>query len=71
MPAITAIKATRRDPQRVTIHVDGKFAATVSVKSDDQYALSTLGSILTGSRTARLTKELVYDRQIAASVSAA
>ena len=43
---------------------------SVSAKSDDQYALSTLGSILTGSRTARLTKELVYDRQLAASVSA-
>ena len=43
---------------------------SASVKSDDQYALSTLGSILSGSRTARITKALVYDRQLAASVSA-
>jgi zinc protease len=43
---------------------------TASLKSMDQYALSSLGSILAGSRTARLTKELVYDRQLAASVSA-
>jgi len=42
---------------------------TASVKNDDQYALSSLGSILTGSRTARLTKALVYDRQLAATVS--
>jgi zinc protease len=43
---------------------------SASHKSDDQYALSTLGSVLAGSRTARLTKELVYDRQLAATVSA-
>ena len=43
---------------------------SASLKSMDQYALSSLGSILAGSRTARLTKELVYDRQLAASVSA-
>lgn len=43
---------------------------TVGVKNDDQYALDVLGSILTGPRTARLTKALVYDQQAAASVSA-
>ena len=43
---------------------------TVGVKENDSYALSVLGSILTGSRTARLTKALVYDRQSAASVGA-
>jgi zinc protease len=43
---------------------------TVGEKNDDQYALDTLGSILTGRRTARLTKALVYDQQAAASVSA-
>jgi zinc protease len=43
---------------------------SASVKSEDQYALNTLGSVLAGSRTARLTKDLVYDRQLAASVSA-
>jgi zinc protease len=43
---------------------------TVGVKHDDSYALSYLGQILTGSRTARLTKALVYDSQAAASVFA-
>ena len=43
---------------------------TVGEKSDDQYALDVLGAILTGPRTARLTKALVYDQQAAANVSA-
>ena len=42
---------------------------TAGVKSVDSYALSFLGSILTGSRTARLTKTLVYDNQSAATVN--
>jgi len=42
---------------------------TVGAHSEDQYALELLASVLTGSRTARLTKALVYDRQLAASVS--
>ena len=42
---------------------------TVGEKSDDQYALDVLGAILTGPRTARLTKALVYDQQAAANVS--
>jgi zinc protease len=44
---------------------------SASVKSDDQYALNSLGSVLIGSRTARLTKALVYDRELAASVRGA
>jgi len=43
---------------------------TVNLRSDDQYALNVLSDILTGSRIARLTKALVYDQQIATSVSA-
>jgi zinc protease len=43
---------------------------TVGEKHDDQFALDVLGAILTGPRTARLTKALVYDQQAAASVSA-
>ncbi|RPI51145.1 MAG: insulinase family protein, partial [Acidobacteria bacterium] len=43
---------------------------TVGEKNDDRFALSVLGSILSGPRTARLTKALVYDEQAAASVSA-
>jgi zinc protease len=43
---------------------------TVGIKSDDDYALSVMSSILSGSRTARLTKALVYDSQIASQVIA-
>ena len=43
---------------------------TVGEKSDDWFALDVLGAILSGPRTARLTKALVYDKQSAASVSA-
>lgn len=43
---------------------------TVGATAADNYALDALSSILTDSRTARLTKALVYDRQSAASVNA-
>ena len=43
---------------------------TVGVKNDDDYALSVMSSILSGSRTARLTKALVYDQQLASNVGA-
>jgi zinc protease len=43
---------------------------TVGERSDDRFALDVLAAILTGPRTARLTKALVYDKQSAAQVSA-
>jgi zinc protease len=43
---------------------------TVNMYSADAPALEMLGEILAGSRTARITKSLVYDKQIAANVSA-
>ena len=43
---------------------------TIGFKNDDSYALSVLSSILDGSRTARLTKVLVYDSQKASNVFA-
>jgi zinc protease len=43
---------------------------TVGIKTRDNNALDALASILSDSRTARLTKALVYDRQSAASVNA-
>ena len=43
---------------------------TVGEKHADHFALEVLGPILTGVRTARLTKALVYDKQAAASVTA-
>jgi zinc protease len=42
---------------------------TVGEKSGDRFALDVLGAILSGPRTARLTKALVYDKQSAASVT--
>ena len=41
---------------------------SVGFKNDDDYALDVLSSILSGSRTARLTKALVYDSQKASQV---
>lgn len=41
---------------------------TVGVKHEDTHALSVLSSILSGPRTARLTKALVFDSQIATSI---
>ena len=41
---------------------------TVGERNDDHFALDVLGTILSGSRTARITKALVYDEQAAASV---
>ena len=43
---------------------------TVGFKRDDDYPLSVMSSILSGPRTARLTKALVYDSQIASQVNA-
>jgi zinc protease len=43
---------------------------TIGSKNSDNHALNVLGQILTGGRTARLTKTLVYDQQAAASVNA-
>jgi len=42
---------------------------SVGEKNEDHYALDVLGAIVTGPRTAPLTKALVYDQQAAASVS--
>ena len=43
---------------------------TVGEQNDDRFALEILGAMLTGPRTARLTKALVYDQQAAAAVLA-
>jgi zinc protease len=41
---------------------------SVSIHSDDQQALDVLSDVLGGSRVARMTKALVYDKQSAAGV---
>ena len=41
---------------------------TVNARNDDRFALNVLASVLFGSRTARMTKVLVYDRQLASAV---
>ncbi len=43
---------------------------TVGENDDDSYALGFVAALLSGPRTARLTKTLVYDQQSAASVAA-
>jgi zinc protease len=43
---------------------------TVGERHADRHALQLLGSILAGPRTARLTKALVFDQPVAASVNA-
>ena len=43
---------------------------TVGNDNDDTHALQFLAQVISGPRTARLTKALVYDRQTAASVQA-
>jgi len=43
---------------------------TIGVRHADRFALDVLASILTGARTARLTRSLVYEQQSAASVNA-
>ena len=43
---------------------------TVGFKNDDNYALQVMSAILSGPRTARLTKALVYDSPRASQVSA-
>ena len=43
---------------------------TVGERSDDRFALDIVASVLSGARTARLTKALVYDQQAAATVNA-
>jgi zinc protease len=43
---------------------------SVGTKNDDDTSLSVMSSILTGSRTARLTKALVYESQLASQVFA-
>jgi zinc protease len=43
---------------------------TVGEKHPDHFALEVLGPILSGARTARLTKALVYEKQAVANISA-
>jgi zinc protease len=42
---------------------------TVGMVSDDRFALSVLDAITAGPRTTRLTKALVYDRQLATTIA--
>src|SRR5580765_7392342 len=73
-PAAPPVTLTQ--PQRLTfedrVQVPRLYVLwpTVGEKSDDRFALDVLGEILTGPRTARLTKALVYDSQAAAAASA-
>lgn len=67
-----AITSEKRLTFEDRVQVPRLFLAwpTVSIHSADQPALDLLSDILGGSRTARLTKSMVYDTQSATAVSA-
>jgi zinc protease len=76
VPRPTVAPVTLQTPKRLSyedrVQVPRLYVVwpTVGEKNDDRFALSVLGSILAGPRTAPLTKALVFDTQAAASVSA-
>ena len=71
VPAVT-LAAEKRLTFEDRVQVPRLYISWPSVgdDNDDVYALQFLGQILAGSRTARLTKALVYDLQSAANVGA-
>ena len=73
-PAVTppALAAPKRLVYEDRVQVPRLYMRwpTVGAKHADAQALQFLGQILTSSRTARLTKALVYDQQSAANVGA-
>ncbi|CAN5809682.1 hypothetical protein BH18ACI5_BH18ACI5_17650 [soil metagenome] len=70
--APVSLKATTRLVHEDKVEVPRLYISwpTVGEKHPDHFALEVLGPILSGTRTARLTKALVYDKQAAANVSA-
>lgn len=70
--ALGRLEAAKRLVYEDRVQVPRLYLAwpTVGIKHEDSYALSVLSAILSGPRTARLTKALVYDSQIAANMSA-
>lgn len=70
--ALGKLEATKRLVYEDNVQVPRLYLQwpTVGFRHDDSYALSVLSSIMSGSRTARLTKELVYDSQKASQVFA-
>jgi zinc protease len=70
--APVSLKATTRLVHEDKVQVPRLYITwpTVGEKHADHFALEVLGPILSGTRTARLTKALVYDKQAAANVSA-
>jgi zinc protease len=57
-------------PNDAFLAIAGDFDPAVGEKHDDTYALDVPGAVLSGPRTARITKALAYDQQAAASVMA-
>jgi zinc protease len=68
----TVMKATSRATYEDRVQVPRLYLAwpTVGSDSEDDKVLDIISSILSGPRTARLTKEMVYDKQSAAQVGA-
>ena len=71
LPPVT-LEAERRLVYEDRVRVPRLYVQwpTVGVRHQDEAALGILGAILSGSRTARLNKALVYDQQAAAQVTA-
>jgi zinc protease len=71
-PAVAPAKlaASKRLVYEDRVQVPRLYIQWPTVGTRDDHGLGTMGLILTGSRTARLTKALVYDSQLASQVFA-
>jgi len=61
MGVITAIKPTRRDPNRASIHVDGKSAATLPLSMIEAMNLQ-VGTVWTAELERRVTRSAAEDK---------
>ena len=68
--AVGKLEASKRLVYEDRVQVPRLYIQWPTVGTRDDHGLSMIGSILTGSRTARLTKALIYDSQLASQVIA-
>lgn len=66
-PRITALKPTKRDPDRVSVHVDGRAAATLHVRSVSELGL-TVGQSCDAALLARLQQAAGVDKAVQQSL---
>lgn len=65
---ITAIKPTQRDPDRVSVHVDGKFTAAISVRSAADLGLA-VGRACDAGLLERLQRTAAVDKAVRQSLT--